>query len=258
MKLSVIIVTLNSGSALGDTVESILKQTSGDYEIVVKDGGSKDGSIEALESRKEDCIKIYKEPDNGIYDAMNQAVGHANGEFVMFLNAGDRFYSADVIEKFVAMSIDNHKTIAYGDTYFELSKSMSKAPSKITGSVCYRNIPCHQAIIYSKDMISSRGFDTSLKIRADYEHFMYSYYKTDCRFVYLGFPVCTYEGGGFSEKHRKLDKEEYRICVRRHIPLAERFIYRAVLILTLHKLRGVLARNEKTAALYQKIKGMIQ
>lgn len=258
MKLSVIIVTLNSGSALNDTVDSVLKQTSKDYEIIVKDGGSTDGSIEALKQRALGCVKIYEESDAGIYDAMNQATAYAKGEFVIFLNAGDTFYSDDVIEKFVAMDIKHENVIAYGDTYFELSKSMSKAPRRITGSVCYRNIPCHQAIIYSKDMLAKRGFDTSLKIRADYEHFMYSYYKTECEFLYLNFPVCSYEGGGFSENHKKLDKKEYKICVRRHVPLMERFAYRAMLILTLHKLRGVLARNEKTAALYQKIKGIIQ
>lgn len=258
MKLSVIIVTLNSGEALLKTVNSVLRQTSDCYEIVVKDGGSKDGSIEALEAMKYKNVFVYRESDCGIYDAMNQGVSHASGEFVIFLNAGDSFYSDEVIEKFVNSNISSRKTIAYGDTYFELSKSMSKAPGKITGSVCYRNIPCHQAIIYSKDTLLERGFDTTLKIRADYEHFIYSFYKSQCKFVYLDFPVCSYEGGGFSEKHLKLDKEEYKECVRRHIPIKDRFLYRAFLILTLYKVRGMLARNEKTAALYQKIKGKIQ
>lgn len=258
MKLSVVVVTLNSGKALTDTIDSILKQTSKDYEIVIKDGGSKDGSVEALSERHLECINIYRESDTGIYDAMNQAVSHAKGDFVLFMNAGDSFYSDDVIEKFVAKNLKPFRLIAYGDTYFELSKSLSKAPAKITGSVCYRNIPCHQAIIYSKDMLLERGFDTSLKIRADYEHFIHSFYKTDCEFVYLNFPICSYEGGGFSEKNQKLDKEEYKISVKRHIPFMERFRYRAFLILTLYRLRGVLARNEKTAALYQWIKGKIQ
>ena len=120
--------------------------------------------------------------------------------------------------------------------------------------MCYRNIPNHQAIFYSRDTLLNRGFDTSYKIRADFEHFSYCYFKARTSFVYLGFPINNYEGGGFSEVHKKLDKEEYKRAVRTNIPLKERFKYRLVLILTLHKLRGFLSRNEKTAAFYQKVK----
>lgn len=258
MILSVVIVTLNSGDALLKTVDSVLKQTSSEYEIVIKDGGSSDSSIDKLRVLNNDAIKIFVSPDSGIYDAMNQAVSYATGDYILFLNAGDSFYSDDVVEKIVNKKLPLTQTIAYGDTFFEKSQSLSKAPGKINGSVCYRNIPCHQAIIYSKDTLTQRGFDTALKIRADYEHFVYTFYNTNCTFAYLGFPVCNYEGGGFSESNVKLDRTEYKIAVRRHIPFGERFLYRAFLIITFHKLRGMLARNEKTAKFYQYIKGLIQ
>jgi len=257
MKFSVITVCYNAGDKLLSTVENILKQTYDNFEIVIKDGGSKDNSLDSIITIKDPRVRLFSNPDNGIYDAMNQAVKLATGDYVIFLNAGDEFYSEGVLEKAAQLNLPLKNTIAYGDTYFALSGSLSKAPPVITGSVCYRNIPCHQAIFYSRDLLLKRGFDLSYKIRADFEHFAYSYFKTNTTFIYMKFPVCYYEGGGVSESriNKGKDKEEYKRAVRANIPLGKRFLYRLTLILTLHKLRGMLARNPRTAKFYQVIKG---
>lgn len=257
MKFSIITVSLNSGDKLYETVCNVLKQTYEDYEIVIKDGLSSDDSLEKVKSLNSDKIKVFSEKDRGIYDAMNRAVELAIGEFVIFMNAGDKFYSGDVLEKIALLDAPLINTIIYGDTYFVTSDSLSKAAPKITGSVCYRNIPCHQAIFYSRDTLLRRGFDTSYRIRADFEHFAYSYFKGGTGFVYANIPICYYEGAGFSESkaNRKRDKEEYKRAVRANIPISKRILYRAFLIITLHKLRGALAKNPATAKLYQKIKG---
>lgn len=260
MKVSVIVVTLNSGDSLVNTVKSIHNQSFTDYEVIIKDGGSTDGSIEAVRNLGFDTVHIYEEKDTGIYDAMNEAVKYASGDYVIFINAGDTFYADDVLVRFAEKAPKEPKSIVYGDTYFELSKSMSKAPSVINASVCYRNIPCHQAIFYSLDVLESRGFDINFKIRADYEHFLWAYFEGGCSFTYLSFPVCSYEGGGFSESkaNKRRDIEEYKRAVRLHIPLKERFKNRLFLILTLHKVRGMLARSETTAKYYQKLKNVFQ
>ena len=97
MKFSIIVVCLNPGSKLNQTLDSILAQTCTDYEIVVKDGGSRDGSVEGM--RQDERIHLYVEKDAGIYDAMNQAVAHAEGDFILFLNCGDVFYRETVLEE---------------------------------------------------------------------------------------------------------------------------------------------------------------
>ena len=257
MRFSIITVSLNSGHKLLETVENILKQTCRDFEIIIKDGGSTDESLSKVKDLNSPFVKIFEEPDKGIYDAMNQAVKHASGDYVLFLNAGDKFYSGDVLERIALMDLPAGGAIVYGDTYFVAWDSLSKAPPVITGSVCYRNIPCHQAIFYSRDVLLERGFDTSYRIRADFEHFAYSFFKAHRQFIYAGFPICLYEGNGVSESkaNKAKDAQEYKRAVRSNIPAGKRFIYRATLILTLHRLRGALARNPKTAKLYQKIKG---
>lgn len=259
MKISVITVCYNAGAKLAETINGILAQTCDSFEIVVKDGGSSDGSVEEIEKLGDNRVRIIRSKDKGIYDAMNEAVGYATGEYVIFMNAGDRFYDNDVLKKVASANLPASNTIAYGDTYFIKSRSLSKAPKKITGSVCYRNIPCHQAIFYSKDTLLERGFDISYKIRADFEHFAYSFFKAERDFVCLGFPICLYEGGGYSEskENRKRDRFEYKRAVRTNIPAGKRFVYRATLVLTLHRLRKALADNPKTAAFYQKLKGKI-
>lgn len=260
MKISVIVVTLNSGKALTDTIDNITRQTYSDYEILIKDGGSSDGSIDIIRNRNYSRVRIVESKDTGIYDAMNQAVGCAEGDYVIFINAGDTFYDENVLAKMAERVSKNEMTIAYGDTFFELSNSLSKAPSIITGSVCYRNIPCHQAIFYSKDIFKERQFDTDFRIRADYEHFLWAFYSGKCSYTYLDFPVCRYEGGGFSESkaNKRRDKDEYIRAVRRHIPLKQRIRYRLFLILTLYKLRGALARNTFFAPYYQMVKEIFQ
>ena len=99
-KYSVIVVCLNAGQRLCDTVKSILGQTYRNFEVVIKDGGSTDGSVEALASAYQDSrLHVHRQKDNGIYDAMNQAVKLAAGTYFLFLNAGDSFYDEHVLER---------------------------------------------------------------------------------------------------------------------------------------------------------------
>lgn len=87
ISFSIVVVCLNPGEKLLKTVQSVLNQKYGNYEIVVKDGGSTDGSLEQLPA--DSRIRVYTRPDSGIYDAMNQAMSYVTGQFVQFLNCGD-------------------------------------------------------------------------------------------------------------------------------------------------------------------------
>lgn len=111
---SIIVVCLNSGQRLCDTIESILNQTYGNYEVIVKDGGSSDGSVEKLMKVCDDNrIRVHIRQDKGIYDAMNQAAGLARGEYYLFLNTGDSFYDETVLDKItreIKWRRDNDKT----------------------------------------------------------------------------------------------------------------------------------------------------
>lgn len=280
MKFSIIVVALNPGDALMYTLESILKQTYTDFEVIVKDGGSTDGSMERLPQDLR--IHLVQKKDSGIYDAMNQAVAESKGEFINFMNCGDRFNDEFVLEKvsgFIeknakfagnvasapkAESLGNNepfaRVILYGDTYSKRADSVKKAYSKITPSVCYRYIPCHQAMFYQRQTIADRGFDTKYRIRGDHEHFLYSYFEGGVSFEYLDFPVCEYEGGGVSEnkKNNARNKAEYNEIVKKYIPLKTRFLERARLILTLQKIREKMANSKTFGKFYEKIRNSVK
>ena len=92
---SIITVCLNAGDDLILTIESALNQTYSDFEIIVKDGFSTDGSVEMIP--KDDRIRLIQKKDNGIYDAMNQGIEVASGQYIIFMNAGDKFYNNKVL-----------------------------------------------------------------------------------------------------------------------------------------------------------------
>ncbi len=270
MRFSIIVVCLNAGEKLNQTLDSILCQTCGDYEILVKDGGSRDGSIEGM--RRDPRIRLLEKPDKGIYDAMNQAVPLARGEFLLFLNCGDLFYDASVLER-TAERIDGMRAekeggfeadfgnslILYGDTYSARNQVMIASPARITGLTCYRNIPCHQSCFYSAALCREKPYDLRYRIRADYDHFLWCFYEKGARMIHMGFPVASYEGGGVSEsrENRKRDQEEHRQITSAYMGAWELVRCRLFMLCTLAPLRRFLAESGAFSGVYHRIKKRI-
>lgn len=286
MKFSIVTVALNPGKKLQETLESVFCQTFTDYEIILKDGGSTDGSMDRWRqnSRRAEClqgpegqaqgrkdvsgaedlsrVRFIEKADFGIYDAMNQAVEQARGDFILFLNCGDMLADRTVLER-VAERIDRLKgqppLILYGDTVSAGTGATIASPPKITGFTCYRNIPCHQSCFYSRDLCCQKPYDLQYKIRADYDHFLWCRYKAAARFSYLNFPVSSYEGGGYSESRENVarDRREHKLITGEYMSGAELFCYRAAMALTLAPLRRRMAGSRLFAGLYQRLKKIL-
>lgn len=267
MIFSIIVVCLNAGEKLRETVESIRLQTEQDYEIIVKDGISSDAvTIRVLEQLEKDSthdsrIKVVRgEKDLGIYDGMNQAVKYAGGDYIYFLNCGDRFCDQQVLSG-VRQEIEKRRKekapcIFYGNICEQLTGSMVQSNPVIDDFACYRNLPCHQACFYAADLLRRRAFDTRYRVRADYEHFLWCYYRGGAMPVYMAVTVALYEGGGFSETgtNRKRSKREHREIVSNYMPAGKVLWYRTIMLLTLAPLRTWIAENPATAGIYQSLK----
>ncbi len=255
VRFSIITVTYNAGDKLKETVTDVLQQTYDNYELLIKDGLSKDGSLETIPVS--DKIRLESCKDAGIYDAMNQAVSMARGEYIIFMNCGDFFYDKDVLRK-LADAIDQNpgRGIYYGDAFFRLSKEVIHMPGEITDFVCFRHIPCHQACVFAKALFEDKAFDLSYKIRADYEFFLRQYYQKAVRPFYTGVVIADYEGGGYSEtkENRKRDKREHRQITGMYMPKGKLFWYRFVMIITLQPLRFWIAQRSCFAGLYDRLK----
>lgn len=268
MKFSVITVCLNPGEKLVLTLDSILKQSCWEWEVILKDGGSTDGSIEAWQRENisrpgREKVKIFTEKDRGIYDAMNQAVAHASGDFLLFLNCGDTFADEKVLER-TAKALEAEKNagtdmgrlVLYGDTCGEKNDVIISSAPRITGFTCYRNIPCHQSCFYSAALCREKPYDLQYKIRADYDHFLWCHYRAGAKMRHMGFAVAAYEGGGFSEnrKNREQDKREHRQITESYMKKSELFRYRFFMFCTLAPLRSAMAESRVFSGMYHRMK----
>lgn len=262
MTFSIIVVCYNAGEKLHQTIESIRRQTEKDYEIIVEDGLSTDGSVEKLVPGED--LKIFRERDEGIYDAMNRAVSRASGAYLFFLNCGDYFEDETALARVRHfMQIDSSSQakklppcIFYGNIRERATGAAVMSNPRIDEFACYRNVPCHQACFYDRRLLAKRGFRTCYRVRADYEHFLWCYYRAHASMRYMPVTVVSYEGGGFSEtkENRRCSAAEHRHIVRKYMSAGQIFTYRLVLLFTLAPLRTYLASNEKTAAAYQYLK----
>ena len=264
MTFSIIVVCRNAGEKLQETIESIRRQTEDDYEIIVQDGFSTDGSVErlAVESAGED-LKIYREKDTGIYDAMNRAVAHASGRYFFFLNCGDYFEDETVLARVkseIARAGERkHVRILYGNIKERTTGALVMSNPKIDDFACYRNVPCHQACFYDSRLLKKRGFRTCYKVRADYEHFLWCYYRAHASMHYMPVTVASYEGDGFSEarENKRRSTVEHMYIVEKYMSPKQIIKYRLIMLITLAPIRTYLAENEATAEIYQRIKRRI-
>lgn len=263
-KISIIVVCLNPGHKLMETMERILHQTFQDYEVVVKDGFSKDGSIEKLKawlSEKgagiADKVHIYQIPDKSIYEAMNQATELATGEFLYFLNCGDYFYYDDALSDLVA-EMDKHRSgrLFYGNVYDAIRKSVVQSNPQIDAFACYRNVPCHQACIYHKSLFEERGYKPAYRVRADYEHFLWCFFEKNITPIWVPVTLALYEGGGFSETkaNRIRSKEEHSEIISMYMTKGQIFKYKMIMLLSLQPVRTAMAESKLFGGFYQAVK----
>ena len=266
MKFSIVVVSLNPGDKLKKTLQSILMQDFTDYEVIVKDGGSKDGCLEwAAEELDDPRIHLYTEKDKSIYDGMNQAVSHAQGEYIYFLNCGDKFYDKKVLGKIageiavVEKKEPGKRHIFYGDIFGEKNGVHITPAPKITGFTCYRNVPNHQSCFYSATLCKEKPFEIRFKIRGDYEHFLWCFYKAEADMVYIKTPIAYYEGGGYSESRENIarSKAEHREITAKYMSRKELFRYRAVMLLTLAPLRTFMAENPVLSGFYNRMRSLL-
>ena len=257
-KFSIVTVCFNPGDKLYNTINTALAQTYDNLEIIVKDGMSKDDSLSQVPSDAR--IKVIQTSDKGIYDAMNQALEYITGDYVYFLNCGDSFYD-DAVLKRVADYIEKESGagIYYGDTYNESTDSVVPMPGKITAFTCYRNIPCHQACFYEAGLFKERGYDLQYKIRADYEHFLWCFFRKGVVPKHTGDIIANYEGGGFSEtkENQKTDRREHKQIVNMYMKKSQLLFARGYMVVTLMPLRRFLAGNRHFSKMYNGIKHFI-
>ena len=165
MKLSIITVNLNNRNGLQKTIDSVVSQTFRDFEWIVIDGGSTDGSKELIEQYAEHFAYWVSEPDKGIYNAMNKGIKVAKGEYLQFLNSGDWLLEASTLQK--VFDTNPKEGIVYGDCV-EPDGSVQVFPSELDALSLYGNMLNHQASFIKRVLFDDGGYDESFRYVSDW------------------------------------------------------------------------------------------
>ncbi len=180
MRLSIITVNLNNKTGLENTIKSVFQQTNRDFEFIVIDGLSKDGSRDVITANANRITKWVSEKDSGIFNAMNKGIGLAQGEYLLFLNSGDYLYSTDTLEK-----VSKHQ-FSEDFVVFDIElvrregrevRRLEKDPREILiiGEIF------HQAVFHHRRVFQKLGlYDEAFPLVADYELFLRAFFKAGC------------------------------------------------------------------------------
>ena len=126
MKISVITVVLNNKSYIEDCINSVLNQSYKNVEYIVIDGGSTDGTVDAIRKYEKSISKWISEPDRGIYDAMNKGIELASGDVIGILNSDDVYFDSDVLQKIALLMSDANVDACYSDLVYVAAQNLSK------------------------------------------------------------------------------------------------------------------------------------
>ncbi|MBO6025190.1 MAG: glycosyltransferase [Bacteroidales bacterium] len=195
MKLSIIIPTFNSSKVLGRAMDSIECQTFADWEVLIMDGVSADDTIKIAQSYNDNRVRVYSEPDKGIYDAMNKGIDKANGEWLYFMGSDDYLYNSQSLEKIFINSVDGYDVV-YGTVYAPHWEDRYKGEWKIEN---YMDNRCHQAIFYKRSFFGKKvRYDTRFKVCADSAINLRWFLSPKFSSHYYPVVVANYSDGGYS------------------------------------------------------------
>lgn len=229
MTFTIITVCYNAEKYIGTTIESVLGQTYDDYEYIIKDGGSSDTTLDIIRrySQKHN-IKVMNGNDSGIYNAMNQALAQANGQYVMFLNSGDSLYDRDVLKNIAEGLQSGNIDIAYGNMTL-----INRRLDKVQGEVDYASrkrmsrfyfligyTVCHQVVVAGRQLFEERQFDEALEYWADQDWLFY-HISRRANIKPLPIMMVYYDCEGVSSDRNNLDKihSESDMILRRYAPM---------------------------------------
>ena len=205
MKFSVITINYNHAEGLQRTIESVASQSSHDYEYIVIDGGSTDGSVEIIREHASQIDFWISEKDGGIYPAMNKGVKAAHGDYCIFMNSGDEFYAPDVIAEFARLDLT--EDIVCGDICFG-ENNISPNPDVVTMRTFYKHTLYHQASFIKTQLLREHPYDETMRSAADWKFFMHELVFRNATYRHVPVVVARFESGGVSTANSEVSRQE--------------------------------------------------
>lgn len=229
MKLSIITINFNNHDGLQKTINSVIAQTWKDFEWIIIDGGSTDGSKNLIEQYDKYITYWISESDKGIYNAMNKGIKIARGDYLQFLNSGDYFYNEKVIEKFC--NRNNIEDVIYGNAILVNTNGQELAqwiaPDILKLSYFWSHTLNHQALFFNKRCFNCYLYNENNKIASDVELFITLLYNHYSFAKYNEF-IVQFNATGISSQ--KTGINEFDPIINRILPYSVRADYNDIIM----------------------------
>lgn len=203
--LSIVTAVLNDVAGLRRTAASLKEQSFRDFEWIVMDGASKDGSVEFMQKSENAAALFTTGYDLGIYDAMNKGTERASGRYVNYLNAGDTYCESASLQ-FLKNEADKngYPEVIYAGTNYEFADgSLRYRPPREAVRAIRHGMPAiHQSTFYLREYLEKPPYDLRYRVSADYFIAARSYLRRG-RALYLDKAVTVFPIGGASTKYRR-------------------------------------------------------
>lgn len=198
VEFSIITVTYNSESTIEQTIKSVLFQSFFNFEYILVDGASTDGTLDTIKQYAaiDDRIRYISEPDSGIYDAMNKGIKMARGKVIALLNSDD-YYEPYALEKIAQYIPDVSRYVVYG-----MVRLLKDEKESMVVLYSHHSLPermmMHPACFVSRKLYQEYQYDTNYKSAADYDLFMKLYQNKDVKFIPVYDIITNFRLGGMS------------------------------------------------------------
>lgn len=215
MKLSIITINFNNRDGLRKTIESVVNQTLQEFEYIIIDGGSTDGSVEVIKEYADRINYWVSEPDKGIYDAMNKGVYQAKGDYCLFMNSADTFNNDEVVK--LAHSALDGTDIVCGQLKFPHGYIM-KGPKVVSMQHFYTSTLPHQATFIKTLLLKEEPYDTSYRIVSDWKFWIQSLIFKNSTYKTINHIIADFDVSGISSTHEELRIKEQTAVLNELIP----------------------------------------
>lgn len=245
MKYSIITVNFNNKDGLRQTIESVIYQTYRDFEYIVIDGGSTDGSVEVLKEYNKHITYWISEKDKGIYNGMNKGIAKAHGDYLNFMNSGDRFYDNDVLSRLATRSLEADLIVGRDYHYNEQSGRgfATILPPRISMLTFYMQTLPHQSTFFRREMFDGCPYDETFRIVSDIKFYIQKLCIEGCSISLIDDIICRREPDGVSKTYNDRRIAEHQTVIQQFLPQGAIKDYQTLTLLdksTLYKLMKLL------------------
>ena len=221
---SIITVTYNAGKVLEDTIQSVISQTYRNVEYIIVDGNSKDNTQEIIGKYSKHISKMVSEPDKGLYDAMNKGIRMATGDYLCFLNAGDKFHEKETLQQIAETLKDKDlPDVIYGETAIVdeggnfLHMRRLSTPERLNWKSFKQGmLVCHQAFLAKRELALKYPYDMQYRFSADFDWCIRIMKEANCLHNTRLTLIDYLNEGRTTRNHKASLKERFRIMAKHY------------------------------------------